>query len=325
MHKRTAWGIAIIISMSLAGLLWSQSQRRDTPLARHLETGKEYAAEQLELTGTLPQVLAESSGLAVSRTQPGVYWSHNDSGDDPRLYAIDMAGQVLATFNVAGADARDWEDMASGPCIGDQAPAGSAAAAASPDCLYLADIGDNDRARQWLTVYVVVEPRLDASARTIDSRSFRYRYPNGPDDAEALAVLPDGDVTIVTKGRSGTIALFRLGRDAIARASVSGDVLSAEYAGDTGIRPDGEIGRLATGAAVSPDATTLAVRTYYEVFFFRAVRDRGVVDWRGPAKPCHLGDAEPQGEAIDYLDADTLLLTSEGGRGSAGLVHRLRC
>src|SRR5262245_57245123 len=107
----------------MAALLWLQSQRRDAALTRYLEKGKPYAARQLELTGKLPAVLAESSGLVVSRAQPGVYWSHNDSGDGPNLYAIDATGQLLATFNVADAEARDWEDMSSGPCIGDPAPA----------------------------------------------------------------------------------------------------------------------------------------------------------------------------------------------------------
>ena len=317
----TAWKISIVVSVMLAALLWAGRHRYDTALAQHLEQGKAYAAKQLELTGTLPPVLAESSGVAVSRAQPGVYWTHNDSGDRPNLYAIDAAGKLLATFAVAGAEARDWEDMAAGPCIAEAAPSG----AVTPVCLYLADIGDNDRRWPWLTVYVVIEPRLDERTRTIASRSFRYRYPDGPDDQEAFAVLPDGDATIVSKGRSGTIAFFRLRRDAIARAVVSGEVLTAEYAGDSGIRPDAGIGRLVSGAAVSPDGTTLAVRTYYEVFFFSAVKDRDVVNWRGPGKPCFLGDAESQGEAITYVDRDTLLLTSERGRGAAGLIHRVRC
>ena len=316
-----AWRIWLVVSLLLAALLWTERHRYDTALARHLEQGKAYAAKQLELTGRLPAVLAESSGVAVSRAQPGVYWTHNDSGDGPNLYAIDLAGKLLATFKVAGAEARDWEDMAAGPCIADPAPSGTA----TPVCLYFADVGDNDRRRPWLTVYVVIEPWLDESTRTVASRSFRFRYPDGPDDTEAFAVLPDGDATIVSKGRSGTIAFFRLRRDAIARAVVSGEVLTAEYAGDSGIRPDAEIGRLASGAAVSPDGTTLAVRTYYEVFFFSAVKDRDVVNWRGPGKPCFLGDAESQGEAITYIDRDTLLLTSERGRGAAGLIHRLQC
>jgi hypothetical protein len=319
---RTAWSVGFVVVLLIAAVPWLQSQRDDAAFEQFLAKGKPYAARQLELTGTLPPALAETSGLAVSRTQPGVFWTHNDSGDGPNLYAIDMSGRLLATFQLAGAAARDWEDMSSGSCVGDLAPVDAA------NCLYLADIGDNDGVRSSVAVYVAAEPmvsRDDASARTIPSRSFRFRYPNGPDDAEALAVLPDGDVVIVSKGRSGAIAFFRLRRDAIVRAVDSGEVLVAEDAGDTGIRPEARIGRNATSAAVSPDGSTLAVRTYYEVYFFRVVKAGDAVSWRPTGNPCFLGDAESQGEAIDYLDADTLLLTSERGRGTAGLIHRVRC
>jgi hypothetical protein len=173
---------------------------------------------------------------------------------------------------------------------------------------------------------VVSEPSLAAATRTIPSRSFRYRYPAGSENAEALAVLPDGDVTVVSKGNGGSIGFFRLRRQAIARAAVSGETLLAESAGDTGIRPDGEIGRLVTSADLSPDGTTLAVRTYYEVYFFNAVKDHDVVvSWRDSGKRCFLGGLESQGEAIAYLDRDTLLLTSERGRDASGLIHRVRC
>ena len=33
----------------------------------------------------LPAVLDEVSGLAQSRTDPDVFWVHNDSGDQPRV------------------------------------------------------------------------------------------------------------------------------------------------------------------------------------------------------------------------------------------------
>ena len=39
-----------------------------------------------------------------------------------------------------------------------------------------------------------------------------------PEDTEAIAVLPNGDVTIVTKGRTSTISFFGLTRADIARA-----------------------------------------------------------------------------------------------------------
>src|SRR6476619_1233791 len=59
--------------------------------------------------------IAESSGLVASRTTPGAYWTHNDSGDGPFIYAFNTRGDSLGIFRVTGAQAFDWEDMASGP------------------------------------------------------------------------------------------------------------------------------------------------------------------------------------------------------------------
>jgi hypothetical protein len=111
----------------------------------------------------------------------------------------------------------------------------------------------------------------------------------------------------------------------MAKAIASGEILTVQFAGNTGIRPDQRIGRLATAAAVSPDGMTLAVRTYYEVYFFKLATRRGQMRWEDVGQSCALGDAEPQGEGIDYLDEQTLLLTSERARGRPGSIHRLRC
>src|SRR5947209_17594710 len=86
---------------------------------------------------TLAQVsipgLTESSGIVASRTYPGVFWTHNDSGDRPRLYAITRDGKLAGRWLVPNAKAYDWEDIAAGP-----APGGRT-------WLYIGDIGDNDR------------------------------------------------------------------------------------------------------------------------------------------------------------------------------------
>ena len=296
--------------------------------ARHLEQGKAYAARVFDEVSVLPDELRESSGLVVSRTQPGILWSHNDSGDGPILYAVDMSGRLRATLPVANASNRDWEEMASGRCppglVASTPPEGSA-----PDCLYLADIGDNSRQRDELTIYIVVEPVLAAEGApppAVAARSVRFRYPDQPHDSEALAVLPDGEVTIVSKGRTGTVELFGISGADVARAIASQEALTARSQGGTGIEPDQRIGRFVTGAAVSPDGMTLAVRTYNEVFFYGAVRDAaGGTRWRDLKRPCFLGDREPQGEAIAYLDAETWLLTSESARGRRGTIHRLQC
>src|SRR5512146_2363423 len=96
-----------------------------------------------EATGALSDpALNEISGVVASIAHPGVLWAHNDSGDVPRFFAVDGAGNRLATISVAGAQAVDWEDIARGPC-----PAGT--------CLYLADIGDNKAQRSSYTIYRV--------------------------------------------------------------------------------------------------------------------------------------------------------------------------
>ncbi len=329
--KRMTRARGVVSSVVVVGILalitwaWIHTERSQRTFDSYMESGKPYAARVIDELAVLPDELRESSGLAVSRTQPGVLWSHNDSGDDPNIYAIDQSGRLLAIVPVANATARDWEDIAAGPC-----PASLLATTSRPgsNCLYLADIGDNDQVLEELTVYVVVEPALPvtgAKVLPVPAQLFRFRYPDEPHDSEALAVSPNGDVTIVTKGRRGAAEFFGMSGDDVARALTSHEVLTAEDLGNTGIQPDAAISRLVTSAAVSPDGTTLAVRTYNEVFFYRAVKGEEGIRWQDLRHRCFLGDLEPQGEAIAYLDDKTLLLTSERSRGRPGTIHRLQC
>ena len=66
-----------------------------------------------ELAKLANKAINESSGLAASPAHRGVFWTHNDSGSKPLLYAFNKKGQDLATVTVTGASARDWEDMSS--------------------------------------------------------------------------------------------------------------------------------------------------------------------------------------------------------------------
>src|SRR3954451_10421792 len=86
----------------------------------------------------------ELSGLVASPAQRGVLWTHNDSGDAPRLFALRSDGSAIATVAVRGAQAVDWEDLAAGP----------------DGSLLVGDIGDNDAARDSVTVYRVPEPQV---------------------------------------------------------------------------------------------------------------------------------------------------------------------
>ena len=101
--------------------------------------------------------ITESSGLAASRLHPGVYWTHNDSGDGPYVYAIDAAtGKTVATVTMRGIRPRDVEAISIGP-DGD---------------LYVGDIGDNlGGAWPEVWIYRFPEPRSSSARRSMSPAS----------------------------------------------------------------------------------------------------------------------------------------------------------
>lgn len=266
------------------------------------------------LTGTFKSPrLTESSGVAVSRAHPGILWTHNDSGDGPYLYATDLRGTDRGAVRVPGVEPVDWEDIALGPC-----PRGSG------DCLYVGDIGDNLERRASVTVYAVPEPdppvmAADTQRVTAAPLALSVRYPDGPHDVEALYLsLRDTAVYLVSKGRGGTIRLYRVDRDAWGGARP----VIAELVQTLPIVPDGATGRLVTGAAELPHGALVAIRTYTEIYFFTPGPGGRLVETSRPA--CSIAGLERQGEGIDFRDDSTLVLTSEADRTGPGAIHTVR-
>lgn len=257
--------------------------------------------------------LSESSGVAVSRSQRGVIWTHNDSGDRAWIYATNLQGADLGHFRVMGADAEDWEDIALGPC-----PGGNGDRA----CLYIADTGDNDGTRRWGVIYIVAEPdtsteRSDSEARTERARKLRVTYPDGPRNVEAVAVTPSGDVLLITKGSRGPIVLFTIPAHKTYENSVRLTNVDA-----LPILPARRFGGLVTAAAVSPSGQRLVVRTYTELYFFALDGDG---TWRLAGVPCWIGLRQPQGEAVDFIDETSVVLTSESALGRRGGLASVVC
>jgi hypothetical protein len=122
--------------------------------------------------------ITESSGLAASVRHPGVLYTHNDSGDRPRVYAVGPDGRTRAALTLRGASARDWEGMAAG-----RDEAGRPA-------LFIGDIGDNlHGAWPSISVYRIREPATLRDA-TVPATRYRLRYADGARDAEALLIDP---------------------------------------------------------------------------------------------------------------------------------------
>lgn len=248
--------------------------------------------------------LAETSGLVASRQHPGILWSHNDSGNDPELFAIDTAGVVRGRFILSGVRNRDWEDLALGPC-----PQGT--------CLYLADTGDNGEDDRAVAVYRFPEP--DPARPGMIHRVARVvlRYPDRPRDVEAIFVAPDSGVHLVSKGLRSPVAHYRIP----AAAWRSRDTVLAE---PRPITPGIFRGTLITGAALAADGQTVAILTYRDIHRMRLQAD-GALVWDAPTPACDLEDRLPQAEAVTWLDDATLLLTSEQRLLTRAQLLRLRC
>ncbi len=246
------------------------------------------------ITGRLPGIVRESSGVAVSQYDSQLLWTHND-GRDGRVFLVRLSGALAAVVRVVGVEIEDVEDIETGPC-----PPGWE----DESCLYLANTGDNGRDRDTYSILVAPEPDpgadLGSSVRTdVTFTETRFRYPNGSRDAEALAVSPDGEVFVVTKGQEGSAELFR-----IPESSESGGVVDAVSIAVLPIDVENKEGRV-TGAAFAASGDLLAVRSDESLHLF-APDDLTVALHR-----CPLPDAK-RGEGVDFLVADLFVVTREG-------------
>jgi hypothetical protein len=249
-----------------------------------------------------PEVV-ESSGLAVSKCQQNVFWTHNDSGDGAFVYAFAGDGKHLGTWKVTGAVNMDWEDMASteegGGCY-----------------LYIADIGDNGKKRGEGTIYRVTEPAVMPNAAASSRRSpmatdaaevLNFTY-ESKYDAETLAVNPNtGDIYVLTKRREGPAAVYKI------KPQFGPQPVAAEKVGEVRVPsiPDG----LLTGGDISPDGTRVALCDYVAGYELTLPPGAQYFDeiWKQAPAYVDLGEREV-GESIAYSpDGNSLFATSEGG------------
>ncbi|MGW7438935.1 WD40 repeat domain-containing protein [Streptomyces sp. NPDC054849] len=224
--------------------------------------------------------IKESSGLAASRTHPGVYWTHNDSDDGPYVYAVDSAsGRTVARVTLTGiGKPRDVEAISLGP----------------DGQLYVGDIGDN-RNGTWdhVWIYRFPEPKALGDV-TVKATQFTVRYADGARNAEALMVHPvTGRVYIASKdeNRGGLY-------EGPAELSTGGANVFRRIADVPWV----------TDGAFSPDGNRLTLRGYF------TARTYPWTDGR-PTGEGERVDAPWQGQAesVTYTpDGSTLMFGAEG-------------
>lgn len=250
----------------------------------------------------LDPALYESSGLAASRSRPGVFWTLLDSDGDSAVFAVDTTGTLRQRVRVAGATNRDWEDLASGPCPGGRG-----------SCLWIADTGNNLEREREARLYVVPEPGPGDTV-TAPARLFRAVFPDGARDAEAIFVTPDGRPYLVSKGRNGhPVRLYAFATGAGVGRLRAVQTLTARVGMIDGI----------TGAAASADGRWVALRSYAAFVLYR-VRGHGHRLRLEEVPGTRTAYLQRQGEAVAF-GADALYFTSEEPPGGRAPLTRTRC
>lgn len=231
--------------------------------------------------------LTEASGLAASRRQPGLLWTHNDSGHAPVLYGLGVDGRLRERVAVQ-ATAGDWEDIAAFEWQG------------RPH-LAIADTGDNLAWRRRVQILLLVEP--EAGARTVAvERILQLRFPQGPRDVEAIAVDERRGQILLLEKRVPPAELYAVDLD-------GPDEQLARRIGvmaDTGASARGWKGRdLATAMVLHPNGRELIVMTYLRVLRFIAAAsgDWGAALAAGPQASVPLPRDQRLYEALT-VDAD---------------------
>jgi hypothetical protein len=235
--------------------------------------------------------IGESSGIIGGRKHAGVFWTHNDSGNGPFLFAITREGKFVAEYPVAGVRNTDWE----------------AITADDAGQLYIGDIGNNDGKRDRLLVYRLTEP--DPAAAGPKGRGmalkvnaiYRLKYPDRPFDAEALFVH-QGKGYVISKqinGKQAGVYRFDLAAPGV-------DAAALEHVCDLPIRSP------VTDAAISADGKQLAVLTITGPNLFQI---NGDVASAATAEPKHVTyfDANDLNmEAVCFVEEGLLATTEQG-------------
>lgn len=199
--------------------------------------------------------MEEVSGLVASARYPDVLWAHNDSGNEPRLFALTPKGEIVAPegadkpfpgIDVKNATLRDWEAIARN---GEQ--------------LLICELGNNLNAGRKLGVYLLDEPDPH-SATEVPARFLKLTYPDQTGfpptdrwhfDSEA-AFCWDRRLYILTKNRPA----FRIYVQQDSTNLYSVDLREAgESAVLTRVDSASGLGGWVTGADISPDGRWVAI------------------------------------------------------------------
>lgn len=236
----------------------------------------------------------EASGLVMSRNNPNGIWTHNDSGDEPRVFLISNKGKHWATFRITGANNRDWEDIAIANDKG-------------INYLYVGDIGDNAAVSDIKIIYRFPEPTINSTTTpTVGNinvenvQKISFRYPDGNRDAECLMVDPITKDIIVVSKREDNVGIYF--------APYPQSFTEVITLTKVGTLPFGDV----VAGDISPDGKELLLKNYKKVFYWKKADNETIVELMQKPFQNLPYKRETQGESIAWnIDGSSYFTLSE--------------
>ncbi len=234
----------------------------------------------------------ESSGLTAGRKFRNILYTHNDSGDRARIFALIPQKSPKMDFKyreipIVNSDNIDWEDI----CCDNHGN------------IIIADSGNNKNKRKNLALYVVPEPDLTKNQKAVAIKKIDFMYPeqawwNKKKNFDCEAVFfAKGKLYLFTKHRSDKLtALYRF--DSINENKKNPVKLITFFNSKERV----------TGADCSPDGKKLAVLTRSAVWLF--IADTPEKFFKG--KAYWLPVAAGQCEGICFYKNQIMISNEEG-------------
>jgi len=200
-----------------------------------------FTAYEPEFVAQLPDEVIETSGLIM---KDGILWTHNDSGGEPVLFALDTSdGTLIRSLEIGRASNRDWEEITR-----DDTHA------------FIGDFGNNVGNRRDLKIYVVPLSGFEGEEVEADTISFDYpdqqdfssRPQNHDFDMEAMVALGDSLYLFSKNWSNQKTRLYRLPK------------VPGHYTAE--LIDSFEVNGLITGAAFSEEDSLIILTGYTRLF-----------------------------------------------------------
>jgi hypothetical protein len=196
--------LIILLSASITASAQKKKQKhkkkdKQEQSAKHSSSSINESVQPQILGKVSSPAITEASGIAASKTLPGHFWTHNDSGNQPEVFLLDNKGELVSTIHLEGVKNRDWEDIAEG-----------AGPIPNKQYVYVGDIGNNARLDIHTRIYRFPVPTpVPAANVNIKPDVLNIVFPDDPRDAETLMIDPISSCLYVVSKREKAVGIYK--------------------------------------------------------------------------------------------------------------------